>query len=106
MWEVNGNDIKMAEEDFGVRLPMTVHGTTLSAGDEIAFVLKNRMNGNTILTKTFSSIQDNTFNLVFTEEESELLKVGKYVYRLDWYQDGMFRCNIIPSAVFKVGDKA
>ena len=32
--------------------------------------------------------------------------VGGYVYCLDWYQNGNFMCNIIPSAQFKVVDKA
>jgi hypothetical protein len=41
-----------------------------------------------------------------TEEESALFPVGVYCYRLDWYQEGTFMCNIIPDAVFKVVDKA
>lgn len=106
MWAVIGNDLKMTEGDFGVELPITISGTTLTAEDSVMFVLKNRLNGDTVLTKTYTDIQDNTFNLVLTSEETAQLPVGNYVYGLDWYQLGHFMNNIIPLASFKVGEKA
>lgn len=105
MWAVNGNDLRMTEGDFGVELPIKVSGTTFALSDEIKFTLKNRMNGDELLTKTFSNIADNTINLELTEEESDKLEVGTYLYSLDWFQDGAFLCNIIPSATLKVVDK-
>lgn len=106
MFTVIGNEIQMTEGDYGLQLPVTISGTTLTASDEILFTLKNKLNGDTVLTKTYTDIQDNTFNLEITEAESALLSVGNYVYSLDWYQDGAFMCNIIPLAGFKVGEKA
>ena len=106
MWAVSGNDLKMTEGDFGLQLPITISGTTLTASDEILFTLKDRLNGETILTKTFDNISQNTINLTITEAETDDLPVGSYVYSLDWYQDGAFMCNIIPCAVFKVVEKA
>ena len=106
MWAVVGNDLKMTEGDWGIKLPMTVSGTTFTENDDLRFTLKDGMNGNTILTKTFSNISQNTVQLELTEAESELLTVGSYVYSLDWYQDGAFMCNIIPNALFRVVDKA
>ena len=106
MWNVNGQDLKMCEGDWGIKLPVTISGTTLTASDELLFTLKEAVNGNTILTKTFSNITQNTIDLELTEAESALLPVGGYAYSLDWYQNGAFMCNIIPTGAFKVVDKA
>lgn len=106
MWKVTANTITMAEGDFGVSLPVTISGTTFTASDTIRVSILTAMNGETILEKEFTAVDDNTVNLELTQAESELLSVGAYVYRLDWYQSGVFMCNIIPFAGFKVVDKA
>lgn len=106
MWTPTGHELTMCEGDYGIALPITVSGVTLTASDELALTIKKRRNGDTVLTKTFSNIQNNTVELELTEAESALLPVGMYVYSLDWYQDGVFLCNVIPTAVFKVVDKA
>lgn len=104
MWAVNGNHLTMTEGDWGVELPITISGVTFAASDAVRIVIKK---GETALvTKDFTNINDNTVNLELTEAESALFSVGTYVYSLDWYQNGAFMCNIIPSAVFKVVDKA
>lgn len=106
MWNVNGNDLRMTEGDWGVELPIKINGTTFANSDEIIFTLKDEKNGNVVLTKTFTNIAQNTVTLEITEEESATLKVGAYVYSLDWFQDGAFLCNIVPASCFKVVDKA
>ena len=104
MWNVTGNNLQMVEGDYGVELPMTVSGPTFAAGDELKLTIKN--GGDTLVEKTFSNISQNTINFELTEEESALLTPGTYAYVLDWYDNGVFLCNIIPEAVFKVVDKA
>lgn len=107
MWVVNGNNIKMAEGDFGVGLPVTIDGVTFASNDEMIFVVKKNQNdADPVFTLTFSDIVDNTIEINLTQALSDLLSVGTYVYSLDWFQDGEFMCNIIPSASFKVVDKA
>lgn len=106
MWNVYGKDIKMTEGDYGVSLPILINGIEFSANDVIKLVLKTAANGDIILEKEFSNIQENTVELVLSESESALFPVGTYVYLLDWYQDGVFMCNIVQSAMFKVVDKA
>ena len=103
MWGSQGNSIFMTEGDYGIALPITISGITLSASDNIAFAIKNV--GETVLQKEFSNIQDNTINIELTEEETAKLPIGSYVYSLDWYQDGVFMCNIVPNGYFRVGDK-
>jgi hypothetical protein len=105
-WSVNGQNLAMAEGDYGIKLPVTIKGTTLGAQDSIKLTFKAAVNGEEILSKEFDGIIDNTVSLELTEEESALLPVGAYVYSLDWYQSGNFMCNIIPSASLKVVDKA
>lgn len=106
MWAVLSNDITMTEGDYGVALPVTVSGTTLASSDSVKISIMEAVNGAPILEKTFTDISRNTFNLELTEAETALLPVGNYVYRLDWYNAGVFMCNIIKVAWFKVVEKA
>ena len=104
MWNVNGITLNMTEGDWGVKLPVTVTGVTFTANDSVR--IKIQRGETTIIEKEYTNITQNTFDLEFTEAESALLPVGSYLYSLDWYQDGAFMCNIIPSGLFVVGDKA
>ena len=104
MWNVNGITLDMTEGDWGVKLPVTVTGVTFTANDSVR--IKIQRDETTIIEKEYTNITQNTFDLEFTEAESALLPVGSYLYSLDWYQGGAFMCNIIPSGMFLVGDKA
>lgn len=106
MWKASGKTFSMAEGDFGLAIPCTIKGISFSASDSVRFTFKNAVDGNVILVKEFSNISNNTVYLMFTEEESALFAVGSYVYNLDWYQDGVFMCNIVPTGTFKVVNKA
>ena len=99
MFNVSNNIISMTEGDWGIKLPITVSGTTFAANDELRFTVGE-------VAKTYTNIQNNTIDFELTDSETELLPVGVYAYSLDWYQDGAFMCNIIPSGLFKVVDKA
>ena len=106
-WSVSGNNLTMCEGDYGVKLKTTLNEEiTLSASDKVLFTFKTQKNGDTLFTKEYGDIQDNIVWLEFTQEESALLPVGTYAYSLDWYQNGAFLCNITPSALLKVVDKA
>lgn len=106
MWVVSGTSLSMAEGDWGVELPITMTGPTFAAEDSVKLTIKDAINGNTLLEKDFSNIQNNTINFELTREESEQLPVGSYVYSLDWFQTGHFLCNIIPASAYKVVEKA
>lgn len=105
-WNVSGQMLTMAEGDYGVQLPVIVQGVTLGDSDSIRFTFKDTVNGQTILEKDYNGITENTVNLEFSEAESALFEVGSYVYSIDWYQSGSFMCNIVPSSLLKVVDKA
>ena len=105
MWVSNGNDLKMTEGDWGIKLNITISGVAFTANDVLKITFKNSMNTAPILEQTYTPT-NNAIDLEFTEAESELFPVGNYVYCLDWYQDGLFYCNVIPYASFRVVDKA
>lgn len=105
MWKWNGTNIQMAEDDFGIPLPITADGVLLSETDTVKVTIKRVMNGETILEKTLT-FTDNVTSLELTEAESERLPVGQYVYSADWYESGVFMCNLIPMGYLNVVDKA
>lgn len=105
-WYVNGHNLKMSEDDFGVALHFNFTGTTLGQYDKFKFIFKTEKNGDTLLEKVIVGSTNNGVDLVLTESDSEKLPVGTYVYSLQWFQDGLFKDTIIECATFAVGDVA
>ena len=105
MLKGNGKKIIMTEGDYGLSLPITINGTTFEPNDNIKLVIKRVANGEEVLSKNYSNIENNTFEFILTEEESKLLTPFDYVYTLDWFRDGKFLCNIIKDGAFQVEDK-
>lgn len=109
MWNLknkNSADLTMCEGDYGIEISFLIEGISVSKLDTIELVVKTEKNGKTVLDKTFVINDDlKTFDFEFDEDESMLLKVGTYVYRLDLYRDGVFLCNIVNNAKLKVEDK-
>lgn len=106
MWRVADLMITMTEGDYGLKLPVTLNGVTMSANDEIRLTIKDRINGNELVTLNYSDIQDDTFNIELTEADTNKLPVGSFVYSVEWYQDGFFMCCLVEKAPFKVVEKA
>ena len=106
MWAVTGLNLNMTEQDYGVQLPVEVRGAEFGPADTIKLVIKEKMNGPSILEKDFTNLSENIFNLVLTQAESNSLPVGDYVYRLDWYNNGSFMDCLVERSHFKVVDKA
>ena len=104
MWKADGNNIQMTVGDYGIKLPISVSSITVGQYDEMRFKIANQ--NAAILELTFSNISDNTIDLELTAEQSAKLRVGSYLYSLDWYQNGSFMCNLIERALFKVVAKA
>ena len=108
MWKTKGKnsvDLTMTEGDFGVEMTVEIDGFTISSSDTVELTVKKTRNGKAIVEKTFEINEDNTIDLVFTEDESDDLKVGTYLYRLDIYRNGVFMYNVVNNAKLKVEDK-
>ena len=106
MWEVDNKNLRMTEGDYGIALPIVIKGADMGEGDAVLFTIKDKRNGDTVLSKTITTIESNTANLQLTAQDTALLEIGTYLYSLDWYHDGLFMCNIVPQATFRVVDKA
>lgn len=104
MWKADGNNIQMTVGDYGIKLPISISSITVGQYDEMRFKIANQ--NAAVLELTFSNISDNTIDLELTAEQSAKLRVGSYIYSLDWYQNGSFMCNLIERALFKVVAKA
>lgn len=103
MWTVRDNiNISMDEGDWGVELPISVSGITITSSDSLRLSILDGYDGPAIITKEYSNLSNNTINLELTQQESAKLKPRSYVWRLDWYQDENFQCNLIKGASFKV----
>ena len=103
-WKESGLSLQMAEGDYGVPLTIEFEGITFTARDQIDFVIcRGEVE---LITKTFSDISNNTVELVISREETERLPVGRYLYRIDWYQDYAFMDNLAPNGLLIVIDKA
>ena len=108
MWNIkskNSTDITMTEGDFGVEMSIAIDGVSISSLDTILMTIKKTKNGKAVLEKTFTINEDNTIDLSFTEAETDELKVGTYLYALDWYRNGVFMYNIVNNSKLKVEDK-
>ena len=105
MWATTSNGLQMVVGDFGIKLPITVIGTTITASDSLRLTFNNALTGVEVLVKDYADISQNTVQFELTEEESALFPVGVYSYSLDWYQDGNFMCNIIPVGILRVVSK-
>ena len=107
MWNVQGNNLTMAEGDWGIALRTNLTGMTFTENDQVKLVIKTAVNAEPpLIEKTYSDITGNAIDIELTQAESALLPVGSYVYRLDWFQNGVFMCNLIDKAKLKVVDKA
>lgn len=101
MWRASGNAIEMVVGDYGIALPITISGITIGASDSIKFTVV-RDNGVTVFEKTYTNISNNTISVELTEEETDAINPGDYMYVIDWYQDDAFKCNIVRKAPFSV----
>lgn len=101
--------IRFIEGDYGITLPIELeleNGESITNNDSFVINIYDKVDGKKIITKTFSNIQENTLPFQLTEQESQLLPVGKYYYDLDWYQNNNFLCNVVAKAKIFVNGKA
>ena len=108
MWNTKGKnstDLTMCEGDYGVSLPFVIVGITIGSQDSVLLTIKKTKNGSPVIEKEYTNIINNTIDISFAEDETMMLKVGNYVYSLDWYKDGNFMYNIVNNSKLKVEDK-
>ena len=105
MIRTQNRKIIMTEGDFGLVLPITITGAEISENEKIKFCLRKTSGEDLIEPKVYNDIKNNTFDLIFTKAESDLIKRGTYLYYLDWYKENVFLGNIINGDIFEVEGK-
>ena len=108
MFIVNDLKIEMTEGDYGITLPITLvtDDELITSDDSFSIKIFSEINGEPLVSKSYTDIQDNTIEFSLTEEETLLLPVGEYYYDLDWYQNGIFMDNLIAKEFYGVIEKA
>ena len=105
MLRAKGKTIIMVEKDFGISLPITITGGIISNDETIKLTLTKSDGTALIEPKIYTNIENNTFDLIFTQEESEKMSVGKYFYDIDWYKENVFLGNVVKHELFEVEGK-
>lgn len=108
--EDNKNPLRiiMTEGDFGLILSIEItpeEGELITQDTNFQINIFKEINEEPLISKTYSNIENNIIPFELTEEESLLLPVGKYIYDLDWYENGAFMCNIIAKEKYTVIEK-
>lgn len=102
----NTKTITMDYGDYGLNLPITITKGDVSQTDVIKFTIAKTEYSDPIHETEYNDIQiidgKPTFNISFTQEESEKLKEGTYVYGLKQYRNGQFLNTIVNQAQFIV----
>lgn len=102
MWVESNDRLKMTVGDYGVALPFSFEGITLTGSDSIKISFTSAITGEEVLTKEYHNISDNKVNLELSASETDLFPIGLYAFSIDWYQSGNFLCNLIPIFLFEV----
>lgn len=88
MIKIDGKTIKMNEGDYGEIITFNLTSGNILPTDDITFIIENEKNKEQILTKKVDIINQNTFELTFTQNESNQLKINKYLWGILWKRDG------------------
>ena len=101
-----GNKIIMDAYDYGIQLPFDVTGVTFAPSDKMRFELKKQKDTETLLTKDFSNELDSTskfrFFLEFSEEESNKIAPGNYIYYIKYLKNDIVRDTVVSGEVFQI----
>lgn len=101
MWKKDKKRIMMNEGDYGISLPITISGAEIALDEKICFYIIDP-NYMVVLIKEYTNIENNTFDLCLTKNESKKLNQGCYRYKIDWCKDDVFKGTIVESEIFEV----
>lgn len=59
-----------------------INQETFADGSALKLIISNSETSEPIIEKTFSLNADNTFNITLTEDETDKLSIGRYVYKI------------------------
>lgn len=84
MFNVNNYTIKMYEGDFGEVLPFEITEGEILENDTLRFIIQNK--AYTEIINKVMTVIENKFDFSLTQEESNLLQAGEYLWGLKQYR--------------------
>ena len=111
MYKTDGLDIRMTEGDYGIILPIELeveNDETFDTNDYFDIKIYDKLNTEPIINKTYlyRDLENNTIPFTLTEAETSLLKIGVYLYDIEWYQNNVFKCCIVERKTYTITEKA
>ena len=92
--------ISMNEGDFGIILPISF--SDFLDGDRITVIIKDRKDENKRLLNKDFMVTDGKIDFVLTEEETDDIKQGSYLYDIRQHRKGELRNTIAIDNIFEV----
>ena len=88
MIRVNGKYIKMHEGDYGEIITFKLTNGNILSTDDVTFIVEDMESKDDIISKKVNYIDSTTFEISFTQAETNLLKQGKYLWGILQERDG------------------
>lgn len=100
MFEVKNLNIKMYEGDFGEQLPINIVKGEILKEDILKFIIQDKRH-NDIINKEVE-VSNNSFVFSLTQEETNLLKEGTYLWGLKQYRKDYLQDTLAANNIFEV----
>lgn len=105
-FNIKGNRITMNAYDYGLQLPIDVEEGNFEDNDKMLFELKKSKDSVALISKEYVNALSDTnkfrFFLEFTQQESEELPPGNYVYYIKYIKNGELRDTLVSGEDFKI----
>lgn len=88
MFRVNGTYLKMNEGDYGDVISFKLTSETILATDTIKFIIEDIKTKNNIIVKECDVIDTSTFETSLTQEDTNKLLIGSYIWGIIQERDG------------------
>lgn len=88
MFRVNGTYLKMNEGDYGDILTFKLIEGTIYRTDDIKFVIEDYKTKEDIVTIECTYVDDNSFEMSLTQEDTNKLSIGNYLWGIIQERDG------------------
>lgn len=89
MLRVNGKQLIMNQGDYGETITFKLcHGNILE-NDTVTVIIEDKRTLNNVLEIAADIVDSTTFEITITEQQTDLLPVGTYLWGILWERDGV-----------------
>lgn len=98
------NEIIINEGDFGITLPIKF--SNIPDNDRIIFKIKEKNEEENEILRLNFTVENGEISFMLTEEQSQLLNRGKYLYDVFQYEENVLKNTISVDTLFIVEEGA